>query len=392
MLHRNAVISTIRRFEPALERPAADVLHDGRALTVELEDGRRVRLDADDPRAAGFAQILEGLSSLRLPVYLEIDPETETIDRMSSPHVARIVEIRQIDEGSLDVELESSHGRHVLRSSEPDFDELAELLLVAAREGKPAVVTETDEHEIIDVRAYTPGAGSVSFPSPPGPKASWWSKWWSSLRSRLWLSTWSPSSWGTCVSHARAEQAFYFVNATSCDPVTVPPDCIPFLYPDNGCWARAHEMCRLMIQNLELHPNKIWVYGDLQVDTRNNPLCSVSWIWHVAPTLCVRYPGYGWRPGVKTTVVIDPSLFDGPVDEATWLTALGDPNARLERTGAHVYKTSRTIPGYAEDATYELTRRDLAFRRLDLLSRSIQFGPPPYEECPPPIVVHPVHA
>jgi hypothetical protein len=106
----------------------------------------------------------------------------------------------------------------------------------------------------------------------------------------------------------------------------------------------------------------------------------------------VRYPGYGWRPGVKTTVVIDPSLFDGPVDEATWLTALGDPNARLERTGAHVYKTSRTIPGYAEDATYELTRRDLAFRRLDLLSRSIQFGPPPYEECPPPIVVHPVHA
>lgn len=30
-------------------------------------------------------------------------------------------------------------------------------------------------------------------------------------------------------------------------PADDPVPCIPFMYPDNGCWARAHEMCRRMV-------------------------------------------------------------------------------------------------------------------------------------------------
>jgi uncharacterized protein (UPF0216 family) len=388
MPRRNAVVSTIARFEPVLERPAAEVLRDERALTVELEDGRQVRLEADDPRATGFAQILEGLSRLRLPVYLELDPETETIDRLLIPHVTRVVGVRQIDEGVLDVELESSHARHVLRPSVPDFDELATLLNEAVRARSPAVVTETDQHEIIDVRPYTPSPEAAPLPFPfPEPKAPWWSKLWRWLVAKLWLSPWSPLSWSACVSPAKAEQAFYVVNATSCDPLTVPPGCIPFLYPDDGCWARAHEMCRLMIKHLGLRPNKVWIYGDLHVDTKNNPICSVSWRWHVAPTLCVRYRRYGWLLGERKMMVIDPSLFFGPVDEATWQGVQGDPNAQLERSGAHVYWTAR-VYAYQEDPTYERTEQNLARYRLDLLNRSISFGPPPYVNCPQfPIVV-----
>ncbi|MFI1360979.1 protein-glutamine glutaminase family protein [Streptomyces sp. NPDC020898] len=51
--------------------------------------------------------------------------------------------------------------------------------------------------------------------------------------------------------------------------------------------ARANEMCRLMINNLR-SPNKVWISGNLHVDTKNNPNCVVYWGWHVAPTLCVR--------------------------------------------------------------------------------------------------------
>ena len=36
-----------------------------------------MRLDPDDPRSAGFAQILDGLRRQRLQVYLEVDPATD---------------------------------------------------------------------------------------------------------------------------------------------------------------------------------------------------------------------------------------------------------------------------------------------------------------------------
>ena len=62
---------------------------------------------------------------------------------------------------------------------------------------------------------------------------------------------------------------------------------ISWLYPDDGCWGRAHEMCRLMI-NAGAHPRKVWIYGKLHTLTKNNPNCFVNWGWHVAPTLCVR--------------------------------------------------------------------------------------------------------
>ena len=115
----NAVVSTVIRIEPPLDRPPAEALRAEGGLSVELKEGRRVRLDPDDPRSAGFAQILDGLSKQRLPVYLEIDPETSAITRLLIPHVTRVVGIRPIDKGVLAVELELSHARHVLRHGAP---------------------------------------------------------------------------------------------------------------------------------------------------------------------------------------------------------------------------------------------------------------------------------
>jgi hypothetical protein len=107
-----AVVSNVIRLEPPLERTQADA---GR-YTVALDEGREVRLDPGDRRAASYVEALDGLRKLRHPVYLEIDPTTSIIARLLIPIIARVVELRTTDSG-LDVELAPSHARHALPAS-----------------------------------------------------------------------------------------------------------------------------------------------------------------------------------------------------------------------------------------------------------------------------------
>jgi hypothetical protein len=181
--------------------------------------------------------------------------------------------------------------------------------------------------------------------------------------------------WRRCVCAKKAQAMFQLVAARTCDPLTVPVPCIPFLYPDDGCWGRAHEMRRLMAA-AGAAPRKVWIYGSLVASTRNNPNCQVFWGWHVAPSLCVRR-GF-WRVGEE---VIDPSLFTGPVSKATWKGVQGDSNAQLVDTDGSVFYrafngSTQTGPGYAQ------TAQVLATYRLMLKNRGLQVGPPPYGNCP----------
>lgn len=376
MPNPNAIVSTVVRIDPPLDRPAAETLRAGREFSVELEDGRTVRLDPGDPRSAGFAQVLEGLARRRLPVYLEVDPGTETVTRLLVPRVTRVVGVRPLDQGVLAVELDRSHARHVLRREAPEFEELERAVREALRSGAPVVLTEDDGHRILDVRGYKPGPeGPVPpFPLPELPPRiplPW--RWIRELLDRLWLWPWWPWWWFRCVSAARAQQVFDAMAATSCDPVSVPAPCIPFLYPDDGCWARAHEMCRLM-KGMGVSSKKVWIQGSLYVATRNSPACGVWWGWHVAPTLCVRGP----RLFQKREMVIDPSLFAAPVTRAEWKGVQGDPGATLTDTSASIYYLwgSVTDPAYTETNFY------LDFYRLQLQARAAQHGPPPYAHCP----------
>lgn len=378
MPNPNAVVSNVIRFEPPLDKAPAELLRAERGLFVELEDGRRVRLDAADSRSVGFTQILDGLSKLRLPVYLEIDPVTSVITRLLIPNLTRVVGVRQIDEGVLDVELELSHGRHILRHDQPDFDELERQLREAVTNRGPVILTEDDAHNIIDIRFFKPGPDVPFPPFPPEvpPLEMWPPRWIKDLLDRIWRWPWWPWWWFGCISTTKAQQVFDAMNVTSCNPLTVPPPCIPFLYPDDGCWARAHEMCRLMI-NIGLSPKKVWIRSQwpnrLHVDTKNNPSCYVEWGWHVAPTLCVRGPVFFQTQ----TMVIDPSLFTTPVSEATWKNVQGDPNATLTDSEASQY-----WPTGGTDPTYSDTNIRLAYYRLQLQNRAIQHGPPPYANCP----------
>jgi glutaminase-like protein len=383
MPNPNAIVSTTVRLDPPLDRAPEERLRAEDGISVELEGERRVRLDPADPRSAGFARVLDGLSKQRRPVYVEIDPATQAIIRMLIPHVARVAGI-SAGEGRLDVELDPSHARHVLQLGEPDSAELERQLRDAMESGRPAIVTEDEAHNIIDIRAFTPGPEGEQPPFPPiplpepkpAPRYRWplsWIRWllewiWKWIRWLWW--------WFRCRSMTKAQQIFDALAATSCDPLTVPAPCIPFLYPDDGCWARAHEMCRLMI-NMGLSPRKVWIDHStgvwLHVNTKNHPQCYVEWGWHVAPTLCVR----GKKLLQTQRMVIDPSLFTTPVSDATWKGVQGDPNATLTHTGPEQFGH-----GGSTDPTYSASDSVLAQYRLVLQNRANQLGPPPYENCP----------
>lgn len=169
----------------------------------------------------------------------------------------------------------------------------------------------------------------------------------------------------------RARQLFDLCNAQICCPCSTPGSCIPFLFPDDGCWGRAHEMCRLMIAD-GAQPEKIWISGGLDVATHNKPNCTQHWFWHVAPTLQVDINGS------PQTYVIDPSLFNEPVTLATWAAVQGNPNPTLNPSNADIYY----YWGSETDPTYSKTNQVLTDYRNALKLRSAgSDGPPPYTNC-----------
>jgi hypothetical protein len=388
MLSPNAVVSSVIRLDPPLDRAPAEILRAERGLSVELEGGRRARLDPANSRSAGFARILDGLNKHRLPVYLEIDPETSSITRLLIPHVSRVLGVRSTASDALDVELEGSHGRHVLRRDLSDFAELEKRLREATHSGEFVVLTEDDAHNIIDVRSVLPGSETPP-PSFPKPRSRWRiSRFFGGILqvlSGLFYMVGWPWGWLGPLTMPKAQQLFDLMKGTSCDPLTVPAPCIPFLYPDDGCHGRAHEMCRLM-GNYGVYSKKVWVHASdnaiLHVNTRNNPECFVEWIWHCAPTVRVRMPGIVQ----SETMVIDPALFTTPVSIPTWTGVLGNPNATLTKTDASIFllfdpNALNTInPSY--DPEYVATGQALAKYRLLLQDRAVSYQPPPYAYCP----------
>jgi hypothetical protein len=356
----NNVVAVISRIDPPVSRPAVEMLREfPNGFSVELEGQPSTRLYPGE-RSAGMLEILEGLRKLRSPVYLELDPDTRGINFLLIPLVSKVENIFE-REGNVAVMLEMSQARHVLKPDNPDFGAIVELLRSAREKGSLLVVTENDAHEIIDVRPHTGepplqigGGGAASDVKALRRGCIWW-----------------LCCFFRCVTPRRAKELFDLCAAQTCNPTTVPPPCIPFMYPDDGCWGRAHEMCRLMI-NAGAHPKKVWIDGWLHTPTKNNPACFVNWGWHVAPTLCVRR---GWFH--RTEEVIDPSLFTGPVSKATWKGVQGDPAATLTPTAYSVFMRPATT-----DPTYTQTNSVLAFYRLQLQNRSLgPSGPPPYAFC-----------
>lgn len=347
------------RVTMAPETAGATVPSSGNWAQITFSAGRVGLVDLATERGVVWSEVLDSLRQRNSPAYIEIDPVSTQITRLLIPQVVTVGAIKPSAQG-VEVELIISHATHFLRKNHPRYQELLDRLKSAHGSGARVAVTEDpSSHEIIEVSVLT-GLGGAPAPESavPGPEAG---------RDMVALAA---------IPLAQAQRLFDLMNSKVCCPSGPAASCIPFGYPDDGCWGRAHEMYRLMA-NGGVACNKIWIYGNLRAATTNNPRCEVRWGWHVAPTLLVD------TGGRQETYVIDPSLFPGPVTQATWAGVQGDPSAQLVATAGSVFY--RSVGGATQtDPSFTETNRVLAQYRDNLRLRSVGTdGPPPYPACLP---------
>ncbi len=116
---------------------------------------------------------------------------------------------------------------------------------------------------------------------------------------------------------------------------------IPFRYPEDGCYARAHEMAHLL-EEKGVESEKVFLFGNLRVETRFAPGGFVSWWYHVAPVVAVRD-----AVGRTERRVMDPSVSSGPLAVSEWITLQTGENCAKVPLGAT----------YAEGCFYQFTAR-----------------------------------
>jgi hypothetical protein len=332
---------------------------------VAFRAGRHGLLDLTTESGKVWLQVLDSLHKSHSPAYVEIDSVSTQITKVLIPHIVTIGEITPLaDNDGVEVELIISHAKHYLRKGHPQFDELlARLKSAQAGRSHVAVTEDPTSHEIIEVTDL-PGDRGVLSGKPLGPEPE------AGVLGDDMLAL-------AAIPLSLAQRLFDLMNSKVCCPAGAAMPCIPFGYPDDGCWGRAHEMYRLMA-NEGVQANKIWIYGNLRAATTNNPRCEVVWGWHVAPTLMVD------TGGRQETYVIDPSLFPGPVTEATWAGVQGDSAAALIPSAGSVFYRDRSGTVVQTDATYSETNRVLDRYRNELRIRAVgPEGPPPYHSCLP---------
>ena len=354
MANPHSIIGIIKEISPSVKRLKTRDAE--RYEEINFQDGKISLLDKTDPKSEIWSDILHSSYQSQSPVYVEIDPNTQVITEFLLPMKVKVAEISPIDD-TVKVELFISQAHHYLKRSNPDFASLLEILQNAKEKNSNVLVTENHEtHEIINVQ-----------PSPNN----------NSTTTELLESPSVPISpfAASVVTIQKANELFKLVNSTTCSPIKGTAPCIPFLYPDDGCWGRAHEMCRLLLKT-GVVPQKVWIYGNLRVATKNNPLCEVRWGWHVAPTLRV-HSGSGSK-----IHVIDPSCFTRPVTQTQWVNIQGDPSPMIVVSDVSVFHRSRNGNIIYDDNSYTQTKRVLDTYRNYLKLRSVSSsGPPPYSHC-----------
>jgi hypothetical protein len=345
------LIDSVRSFSPAREKwVAKHVENQPEKVTVQFKTGQSGRLDLKDPLSAHWANMIDKQSQANQPVYVEIDEETKIITNVLVPRVFTVERLETDERGNLLVHLHQSSAIHAVLQTDPDFAAMRDSLQTALDDGSDRLITTTRDYlEIIDVR--TPASNpsgppeTVTSPAPDPP-----------------------------VSPERATEIFNDMNSETCVACNPSSTCIPFLFPDDGCWIRAHLMAYDMRgYSPPEDPEKIYIRGNLDPFVPNHPDCRLpwGWGWHIAPTLMVTLPGGNQRR------VIDPSLASIPISETDW------ENLNNSSTPPTVAILPWTVynPVLNNTATNVQAQSDMQKYRDgsdSLKTRCLQFGPPPY--------------
>ncbi len=150
--------------------------------------------------------------------------------------------------------LDRSAARHTLTlSTQADRDRLTLLEAAHASGALLVVVDDPEDHRIVHAepaRSIEGGSGEG------GPRSS-----------RRAMGGAAVST----ITREHADELFRAMQQETCRlPLKTPPEqasCIPFLYPDNYCWAVAHRLCQFL-DSRQVRAGKIWLFGDLRVPSR----------------------------------------------------------------------------------------------------------------------------
>ncbi len=124
-------------------------------------------------------------------------------------------------------------------------------------------------------------------------------------------------------SYPDLENQFFYIRDTRFLTTENPafPRRLTWLYPDDGCYARA-EVAKIEIaEHGFMEPKKVFVFGNLSANSDNSPTGSVQWWYHVAAAYRVGSEAY----------VLDPALEPHrPLKLAEWNERVGGTHAYVQ--------------------------------------------------------------
>lgn len=310
---------------------------------LELPSGQRFALRKENRKYQGWLEVLAE-SPPGEPLYIETEPGTHNVTSILVPLPRKVLYISsEPNEGLFRVVLRYSPTGCYLSQELGDekFSRFRGLLEYSQASGRQLLITiRPATREILDVRSVPPGfedkerAGeeengadddddegapvlvpaTVDGPEIQGVK-------------------FSTAAIALTSGITMAQATTHFNNMAS-------QNHIPFQYVRDCCAARAHEMCRLL-REAGVSTRKVWNYGSgwaesskpatLHVVTDAVPEGFVDWTYHVAPTVGVRSSG-----GTVRRMVIDPSIFNGPVPISEWVERQSDPDSESRRKAANL--------------------------------------------------------
>lgn len=90
-------------------------------------------------------------------------------------------------------------------------------------------------------------------------------------------------------------------------------ESIPFRYPDDGCYARAHKVA-MILDEIDVVSVKSFLVGNLQFITPDSPTGMVEWWYHVAAAVHIK--------SFNELYVIDPTASETPLSKMEWMSSL----------------------------------------------------------------------
>jgi Glutaminase len=154
------------------------------------------------------------------------------------------------------------------------------------------------------------------------------------------------------------------------------PNCIPFQYVRDGCYARAHKMRQMIQQKYGYCCEKVFSFANsgnatLAVKADKWGGCCVNWWYHVVPLFRVNMKVAGFT--YQVCYVLDPGMFNQPVTLSTWLQAQKNttcsPNANVSmysiQPGSAYAPSNYAGTTFSTDPNYVQTEQTLiAYKNL----------------------------